>query len=254
MWQAVLLCAYLTAVSTLHLDSSPMHDFNMQAYLSAREWTPVGIQVVDFDVDPHTVADQPAEDEMDEQVHGVTTLDKCSVTMDKVAALPTYLREPIVSLAVKSMEDLEVGDEDPTSDDHLFLEEFDLNEGNLEDDGDKEMMLSDEELKKLEDSWTAEDKEKIKRKLYTYLAEDGLTEEEMKKVALESHDLAKSFLAYRFWWKNSGVSRRPRCLEGVNVCASKWRKLLFQGRTYCCQNLKGFPRIFQRGNVRVCNC
>lgn len=167
-------------------------------------------------MDPHVMADQPAEDEMDEKIHGVTTLDECSITMDKVAALPAYLREPIVSLAAKSMENLVDGDEDPASEDHLRLEKFDLGEENLEDeDEDEEMMLSDEERKKLEDSWTAEDKERIKRQQYTYLAEDGLNEEEMKKVALDSQDLAKSFMIFRLWWQNKRVvSLRPRCLEG----------------------------------------
>lgn len=167
-------------------------------------------------MDPDAMADHPAEDETEGKVHGVTTMDECSVTMDKIAALPAYLREPIVSLAAKSMESLG-SEEEPTSEDHLHLEKLDLGENTLENEDDyEEMTLSDEKLKKLENSLTAEDVERIKKQLSAYLSEDGLTEEEIERVALDSHDLAKSFMTFRIWWQNNKlISLRPRCLVGA---------------------------------------
>lgn len=47
MWQAVLLSAYLTIAVTSGLDSSIEHDINLATYLSTRQWTPVGLQVMD---------------------------------------------------------------------------------------------------------------------------------------------------------------------------------------------------------------
>lgn len=159
--------------------------------------------------------DQPAEDEIDERIHGVTTMDECLASMDRVGTLPAYLREPIIKLATESLEKQGDGDEDPPLEANLDLEKIQMDEKSFDEDFEMHTTLSDEELEKLKDNWSAKDEETMKSTLSAYLLEDGLNEEDMKKVALDSHDLAKSYLGFRTWWINNRlVFLRRRCLQG----------------------------------------